>query len=159
LGPTNQISSAAEADAPRLVALINRAFAIERFFMTRDRTTLDQVRGHLASGTFLVVPGEGGELAACVYVERRGDRAYVGMLAVDPGQQGRGLGRIMMDAAERWAADAGCRGVDIRVVNLREELPPFYRARGYVERGQEPFDDPFATRPAHYILMGKELAS
>ena len=40
-----------------------------------------------------------------------------------------------------------------------EELPPFYRARGYVERGQEPFDDPFATRPAHYILMGKELAS
>ena len=159
MGPVGQVTTATGADAPRLVALINRAFAVERFFMTRDRTTLEQVRGLLGTGTFLTVAAGGEDLAACVYIERRGDRAYVGMLAVDPSQQGRGLGRLMMDAAERRAADLGCRGVDIRVVNLREELPPFYRARGYVERGEEPFVDPFATRPAHYILMGKELAS
>jgi GNAT superfamily N-acetyltransferase len=154
-----EITTAVDADAARLVALVNRAFAIERFFITRDRTTLDEVRALLARGTFLMLPAGVDPLAACVYVERRGDRAYVGMLAVDPSHQGRGFGRLMMDAAERRAADLGCRGVDIRVVNLRQELPPFYRARGYVERGQEPFEDPCATRPAHYILMGKELAS
>jgi GNAT superfamily N-acetyltransferase len=152
------IEIATAADAPRLAALINRAFAVERFFMTRDRTTPDQVRALFADGIFLVV-ADGDELAACVYVERRGDRAYVGMLAVDPSRQGRGLGGLMMDAAERRAVEVGCRGVDIRVVNLREELPSFYRARGYVERGVAPFVDPFATRPAHYILMAKELAS
>jgi ribosomal protein S18 acetylase RimI-like enzyme len=150
------LSIAVEADAPRLVALINRAFAVERFFVDRDRITLAQVAGYLTSGTFLIVDGAG-ELAACVYLEPHGDRAYIGMLAVQPGQQGRGLGGRMMDAAERRAASLGCRAVDIRVVNLREELPPFYRARGYVEHGQAPFEDPLATKPAHFILMAKEL--
>jgi GNAT superfamily N-acetyltransferase len=158
MGPVAEVETATQADASRLVALINRAFAVERFFMTSDRTTLEQVEGYLAAGEFLVVRG-GEQLAACVYVERRGDRAYLGMLSVDPSRQKSGLGRLMMDAAETRARQRGCRAVDIRVVNLREELPPFYRARGYVERGQEEFDNPFATRPAHYILMTKELES
>ena len=153
-----QITIATTADAARLVALINRAFAIERFFVERDRTTLDEILAYLARGTFLVVHADAEALAACVYLEPRGDRMYVGMLSVDPTRQGTGLGRLMMDAAERRAADLGCRGIDIRVVNLREELPPFYRARGYVERGEEAFEDPLATRPAHFILMAKELA-
>jgi len=154
-----EIATATEADVQRLTALINSAFALEKFFVSSDRTTPDQIRGYLSTGTFLVVRGRDADLAACVYLERRGDRAYVGMLSVDPSRQKTGLGRLMMDAAERRAADLGCRAVDIRVVNLREELPPFYRARGYVECGEEPFDNPFATRPAHYMLMTKELVS
>jgi predicted N-acetyltransferase YhbS len=154
-----QVEIATDADAPQITALVNRAFALERFFVTSDRTTIDQIRGFIATGVFLVVRADQESLAACVYMEQRGDRAYVGMLSVEPSRQKTGLGRLMMDAAERRAAEYGCRGVDIRVVNLREELPPFYRARGYVERGQQPFDNPFATRPAHYILMSKELAS
>jgi GNAT superfamily N-acetyltransferase len=153
-----EVTNATARDAAQLVALVNRAFAIERFFVERDRTTLHEILAYLATGTFLVVPADDHALAACVYLERRGDRMYVGMLSVDPARQGTGLGRLMMDAAERRAAELGCRGVDIRVVNLREELPPFYRARGYVERGKEPFEDPLATRPAHFILMAKELA-
>jgi GNAT superfamily N-acetyltransferase len=156
-GQPREVTAATSADAPRLVALINRAFAVERFFMTRDRTTLDEIERYLATGEFLVVRGSGDELAACVYLELRGARAYVGMLSVDPSQQKSGFGRAMMDAAEGRAVQRGCHAVDIRVVNLREELPPFYRARGYVERGQEPFENPFATQPAHYILMSKEL--
>jgi GNAT superfamily N-acetyltransferase len=157
VGHVGEVTVATSADASRLVALINRAFAVERFFMTRDRTALDEIQRYLAAGEFLVVRGSDDELAACVYLELRGDRAYVGMLSVDPSLQKSGLGRAMMDAAERRALQRGCRGVDIRVVNLREELPPFYRGRGYVEHGREPFENPFATRPAHYILMSKEL--
>ena len=157
MGWTGQIAEAGADDAPQLASVINRAFAIERFFMTADRTTVEEVRRLLAAGAFLVVRDHDGALPACVYVERRGDRLYVGMLSVDPSRQKTGLGRLLMDAAETRAATLGCRGVDIRVVNLREELPPFYLARGYVERGEEAFEHPHAMRPAHYILMSKDF--
>ena len=48
----------------------------------------------------------------------------------------------------------GSGGIDIRVVNLRTELPPFYAARGFVPAGTEPvFHDPRLFRQAHFILM------
>jgi hypothetical protein len=42
-------------------------------------------------------------------------------------------------------------------VNLRTELPPFYKTLGYVETGSAPFTDPRATRPCHMIVMTKDL--
>jgi GNAT superfamily N-acetyltransferase len=81
------------------------------------------------------------------------------MLAVEPGQQGRGVGRQMMASAERHAAALGCGAIDIRIVNRRTELPPFYRSLGFVETGTEPLIDPLLTKPAHFITMAKELAS
>ena len=90
---------------------------------------------------------------------RRGARhpGYFGMLAVDPSRQGSGVGRRLVEHAEQYARDQGCYVMDIRVVNLRTELPPFYRKLGYVERGTEPVDDPRALQPFHFILMSKAL--
>jgi GNAT superfamily N-acetyltransferase len=79
------------------------------------------------------------------------------MLSVDPARQGHGYGRRMIDAVEALFRSGGCVAVDIRVVNLRLELPPIYRKLGYVEMGTEPFEDPRALRPAHFILMSKPL--
>ena len=92
-----------------------------------------------------------------MYLEQRGDRVYLGMLAVSPAQQGRGLGRQMMAAAERHAASLGCHAIDIRIVDRRTELPPFYRSLGFVDSGTEPFEDPLLTKPCHFIRMSKEL--
>jgi len=48
--------------------------------------------------------------------------------------------------------------VDITVVDLRTELPPFYHRLGYVETGTAPFPSTGrATRPCHFILMSKRL--
>ena len=155
VGPIRQATA---ADAPALLALINRAFAVEKFFLDRERITAEQLGGYLASGTFFLMEGAAASLAASLYFERRGDRAYVGMLSVNPDRQGLGIGRQMMAFAEQHAAGLGCSGVDIRVVNLREELPPFYRSLGYVETGRsEPVDDPGASKPYHFILMAKRL--
>ena len=96
---------------------------------------------------------------ASLYLERRGDRTYVGMLSVSPDRQGHGIARQMMAVAEQHAHGLGCSGVDIRVVDLREELPPFYHSLGYVETGRsEPVDDPGASKPYCFILMEKLLA-
>jgi GNAT superfamily N-acetyltransferase len=92
-----------------------------------------------------------------VYVERRGGRGYFGMLAVDPARQSTGLGRKLIDAAEQYVRDGGATAMDIRVVNLRTELPRFYRRLGYVETGTEPVSDPRALQPFHFIVMSKPL--
>jgi N-acetylglutamate synthase-like GNAT family acetyltransferase len=151
------IRTATADDVPRLVDLINVAFAMERAFVDRERTSLAEIASLQDSGTFLVVDGGDGVLAACMYLEKRGDHIYLGMLAVHPSQQQRGLGRRMMADAERQAAALGCHAIDIRIVDRRAELPPFYRALGFVDSGTEPFNDPFLTKPCHFILMSKGL--
>ena len=151
------LRTAGADDVPRIVALLNAAFAMEWAFIDRDRTSVAEITQYLGTGTFLVVDGDGGALASCMYLEQRGDRVYLGMLAVSPAQQGRGLGREMMAAAETHAASLGSRAIDIRIVDRRTELPPFYHALGFVDNGTEAFDDPLLTKPCHFIRMTKEV--
>ena len=80
-------------------------------------------------------------LAGCVYVVIHGETGYFGMLSIDPARQGQGLGRQLIAAAEAHCRNAGCRQMELEVVNLRTELPPFYRRFGYAETGTRPFPD------------------
>lgn len=148
---------ATEADAPALTALINLAFQVERFFLDSDRLDMAEVRDRLRKGFFLVEEDDG-HIAACVYIELRGDRAYLGLLSVDPTLQRAGLGKRLVAASEEFARAAGCRDMDLNVVNLREELPPFYRNLGYSESGTSPFPaDVYTKLPCHFIQMSKAL--
>jgi ribosomal protein S18 acetylase RimI-like enzyme len=149
---------AALEEAPALAALINAAFEVERFFVEGDRTSAAEVGALMAKGAFLVAEAEGA-LSACVYVETRGRRGYFGLLAVDPRRRGSGLGRALVAAAEDHLRVRGCEAADIHVVNLRTELPPFYRRLGYAETGTVPFPEGRATQPCHFIRMSKPLAA
>jgi ribosomal protein S18 acetylase RimI-like enzyme len=154
---TIAIRTAGVDDVPRIVALLNAAFAMEREFIDRERTSDAEIAQLMRTGTFLVADGAPGRAAACVYIELHGTRAYMGMLAVDPSLQGRGLGRRMIAAVESCAAKSGCSGIDIKIVDRRVELPPLYRALGFRDNGTAPFDDPLLTKPCHFLLMSKEL--
>jgi GNAT superfamily N-acetyltransferase len=150
---------ATASDVPALECLINAAFLVERFFKRGDRITADGIRRQQAQGTFLLLERDGDPIGT-VYVALRGDRGYIGMVSVDPERQGSGYGRALMAAAEDYCLRNGARHADLRIVNLREELPPFYRRLGYVESGTEPFSEPAeATQPCHFILMTKPLTS
>jgi len=151
------IRTADAGDVPALVTLLNAAFAMEREFIERERTSDREIAQLMESGTFLVADDASGALVACAYLELRGRRAYMGMLAVDPTLQGRGLGRRMIAAVENRASSAGCSGIDIKIVDRRVELPPLYRALGFRDNGTAPFDDPLLTKPCHFLLMSKEL--
>ena len=150
------LRQAAEADVPTLVALINRAYEIEKFFVDGDRVSAELISDLLSRGVFLIGEDDGAS-AACVYVQVNGGRGYFGLLAVHPDRQGRGWGREMVEAAEQHARAAGCIAMDLSVVNLRAELPPFYHRLGYLETGMAPFTDQRATRPCHFVLMSKSL--
>ena len=119
-----------------LARLINDAFLVEAFFKIGDRTSAAEIRQMiLDGGHFLVLEDPAGTIAGSVYLKFDIDRAYFGMLSVAPSRQGEGLGRRLIDAVEARCRDHGCRYVDIHIVNLREELPAFYRRLGYVETG------------------------
>lgn len=145
-------------DAESIARLVNAAFRPERFFIDADRTNSDKVRALLQKGKFLLAE-EAGTLTGCVYVERNGERGYFGLLAVDPAAQRSGLGSRLVAAAEDDCRSEGCRVMDLTVVNLRTELPPFYRRLGYTEVGTLPFpSDQHANQPCHLVKMSKALA-
>jgi GNAT superfamily N-acetyltransferase len=152
-----QIRPASEAEAPEIVALINLAFQVEKFFIDGDRIDLSRVRELYNKGEFLVA-SNGGPLTGCVYIEPRGDRAYLGLLSVDPSLQGTGLGSLLVTAAEDRCRGNGASIMELNVVNLREELPPFYRKRGYIEEGTAPFPEGEPAKlPCHFVRMSKRL--
>jgi GNAT superfamily N-acetyltransferase len=149
-----KVRQAKTAEAPEVMRVINAAFKpAESFFVDGDRIDLDQVRDHYDKGAFLVTD----DLSGVVWVELRGVRAYFGLLSVDPARQGGGVGKKLIAAAEEYARGHGCSYMDIRVVNLRVELPPFYRALGYNENGTEEFHGEPVKMPCHFVVMSKAL--
>lgn len=153
-----RIRTAERAECEEITELINDAFRVESFFKIGDRITAEEVRKRFDKGVFFVAEDEDG-LAGCVYVEIRGEHAYLGLLSVDPAHQRLGVGGSLMAYGENIGREAGCWFVDIEIVNLRPELQPYYERRGYVETGTAPFPVPERTNtPCHFIKMSKPLA-
>jgi GNAT superfamily N-acetyltransferase len=145
-------------DAEGVTALINLAFRnAEAFLIERDRIDIDSVRSLLAKGKFLLAEEEG-ILVGCAYIEFRGQRSYLGLLSVDPRWQKAGLGSQIMSTSEEYCATAGSRFMDLRIINVRPELPRFYHRLGYVETGTEPLTPGLNPKlPCHFITMSKPL--
>jgi predicted N-acetyltransferase YhbS len=153
-----EIRVAVSSDAAQITAVINAAFRIaEEFFVDGNRIAIEEVRQLFRKGVFLVA-GREDRLGGCVYVEPRGERAYLGLLSVDPERQQSGLGSRLMTAGEQFCRERGARFMDIYIVNLRTELPAFYQRRGYFENGTTPFPADVPTKqPCHFINMSKPL--
>jgi GNAT superfamily N-acetyltransferase len=145
-------------DAEVIKTVINSAFRLaESFLIDRDRIDLESVQILLGKGRFLLAEDDR-VIIGCVYVEVSGDRSYLGLLSVDPERQRAGLGTELMAAAEEYCARAGCRFMDLRIVNVRKELPDFYHRLGYVETGTEPFPAGLNPKvPCHFVNLSKPL--
>jgi len=150
---------ATPSDYPAIAALVNAAFEVEAFFVTEPRTSEEEVRTIACAGTFLLAETEPARLVGAVKVTLHGSVGHFGMLSVAPGVQGRGLGRRIVAAAERRMLEHGASTSEITVVNVREELFPWYRRLGYRSIGTEPY---VAHRPpkipVHFVVMQKQLA-
>ncbi len=170
---------AVEADAPALVALVNSAYrgdssragwTTEADLLGGQRTDAAAMREFLAGGAargdavMLLHEDAAGPLA-CVQLERRGERAYLGMLTIRPTAQGGGLGRALLEGAERHARAAwGSRAIVMTVIEQRDELIAWYERRGYARTGRFapfPYGDPRFGEPKRpdlrFVVMEKAL--
>jgi GNAT superfamily N-acetyltransferase len=89
-----------------------------------------------AAGEFCLVAWNGDHLAGCIFAAERGDALYVGKLTVDPGEQGRGLGRRLMDGVQDIALRLRKHALELET---RVELTgnhAFFRHMGFVEAGR-----------------------
>jgi ribosomal protein S18 acetylase RimI-like enzyme len=112
-----------------------------------QRTTTAALKEDLASSdaAFILALREAQHILACVRLERatgiRGQSiCHIGMLAVRPGAQDRGLGRTMLHRAEADGMGLGAQLARITVVSVRESLIAWYERHGYRRTGEiEPF--------------------
>jgi ribosomal protein S18 acetylase RimI-like enzyme len=161
------IERATSADADDIYRLINAAFQVENFFKYEDRLSHEQLQHYFETGMFLLAVDEAvakerradrSKSVGCIYIELQGDRAYLGLLAIDPAYQRSGLGTKLLNSAQDQARATGCRYVHIRVVSVRPELVAIYSRAGFTETGTEPFPVEVPTKiPCHFIKMSKPL--
>lgn len=145
-------------ESTAIVALINEAYLVESFFVQGPRTTDISIRTYIENSEMLALADKEGEVAAAAHLRICGSGGHLGLISVRPQSQGQGLGRRMIAAAEALALANECRTMHIQVVNLRTELPPFYEALGYRQKGTSAFADPDrALQPVHFLDMEKSL--
>lgn len=62
-----------------------------------------------------------------------GHRGWINYLAVQPDERRRGLGRALMDEAERLLRAAGCPKINLLVRQTNSEVIAFYARLGFTE--------------------------
>ena len=142
-----------------LLGLIARAFAHMDGVIdppsSAQRLTPQALAEKCAAETvFIATAGSG--LAGCVFLADRGDRLYIGKLAVEPALQGRGIGRRLVQVAE---AEAVRRGRGMLELQTRIELTGNHAAfarLGFAETGRTAHEG--FSRPTS-ITMRKELGA
>ncbi|HMH64508.1 MAG TPA: GNAT family N-acetyltransferase [Rhizomicrobium sp.] len=167
------LTRATPDELPEIVALMNRAYrgqegwAVEQDYIQGDRIALQDLEGELAAKPQmqLLVWREAGRIQGCFSLEPLdGETWYLGALTVEPGCQDGGLGRRLLEAAERTARDAGAKRMRLTVIWVREALIGWYQRRGYVATGETspfPYDDDRWGRPTrddlYFVLFEKPL--
>jgi ribosomal protein S18 acetylase RimI-like enzyme len=142
---------ATTADVPALVALVNSAYrgdssktgwTTEADLLDGQRVDDDGVTETIARpGNVILLHERDHQPVACVHLERTGEDCYLGMLTIRPTMQDEGLGRRMLEAAERWATEHWSpRTMHMTVIVQRIELIAWYERRGYRRTGErKPF--------------------
>lgn len=143
--------AATSADIPALIALVTAAYRgdASRVGWTTEADILDGARID-AEGlqadldrprSTILLAERGDRLLACAHVADGGEHGYFGMFAVDPAEQGSGLGKQVLAAAEAHGMrEWNLTSMLMTVIDVREELIAFYERRGYRRTGiKKPF--------------------
>lgn len=139
-------SPAVFEEAAQLAALINSAYRGEssRQGWTTEADLIDGLRTDIVmiqdlivmADSMLLLCKQDRELLGSVHLQFCGDEVQIGMLAVRPSLQGRGIGKQLLRAAETAARGAWrFRRFVMSVIPCRLELIAFYERRGYRRTG------------------------
>ena len=168
------ITIAANEDIAQMEKLVNSAYrgdssrkgwTTEADLLDGIRTNKDVLSGMINRGDSIVLKCNNAknQLVGCVYLQKKEEKLYLGMLTVAPDIQAQGIGKKLLQASEEYAQTQQCTAITISVISLRQELIKWYERRGYKATGERkpfPSNDPRFGLPKQqleFIVMEKKL--
>ncbi|KAJ6539163.1 acyl-CoA N-acyltransferase [Mycena capillaripes] len=155
--PTFRLAEA--EDAGVLANLVQRAYRGDEGWTTESELLADErideatvLKKTQDAETRVLVAVEGGRIVGCCEIVhlKNGD-GYFGMFAVEPQLQTAGLGRKILQHAEKTAvAEWKVPRMEMTVIAQREQLIAWYERRGFTSTGE--------TRPFPYDKLPEGTA-
>jgi ribosomal protein S18 acetylase RimI-like enzyme len=127
----HSLRQATAADLPAIRALIDGAYA--KYLTRMDKPPAPMLRDYgpsVQAGTTWVI---GSPITAVLTLYPRDDHLLIENIAVQPGAQGRGLGRALMSFAEEEAAKRGLTRMTLVTHEAMTENQAIYARLGYTE--------------------------
>lgn len=173
---TGLLPPAAAADAAvvsALADLVNDVYAVAEKGLWADgaaRTCAADIADFTRAGE-IAVAAQGEGLLGCVRIQQLDDNvSEFGMLAVAPSHRGTGLGRDLVQFAERHGRDLGCRTMQLELLVPRdwkhpskEFLARWYARLGYAAAGtgstRELYPDlsPLLATACEFVIYRKDI--
>ena len=135
---TVHVRAMREADVPAAAEVLLGEPWVPHYQMTRERAQA-LLRQGLRDGAHLLVAEADGAVRGFVWYVPRGAFAhsgYIRLIGVLPGEKRRGVGRVLLEAAEYAMADS--RDVMLLVSDFNTGAQAFYRHLGYEQVGALP---------------------
>jgi ribosomal protein S18 acetylase RimI-like enzyme len=110
----------------------------------------------------LKATNESDTICGCVYLEKKMNNLYLGMLSVLPELQASGIGKKLLTAADDYGKKMNCHSIEMTVISERKELIDWYKRHGYNDSGKrKPFteDRKFGIPAKHidFIILEKKI--
>lgn len=161
-------------DASALSLLVNSAYrgdssrqgwTTEADLLDGTRTDKNAIEAIIQRpGTVILKYTEEKNIIGCVELLIQDGKLYLGMLTVEPGTQGKGVGKKLLKAAEDYAHNKNCRSIYMTVISIRTELIDWYKRHGYSETGEKKpfnFGDPrfgIPKKKLEFVVLEKPMA-
>ena len=167
------ITIATLEDVSALEKLINSAYrgetskkgwATEAALLEGKRIALDELVEIIKNKINTILKyTENNQIIGSVLLTNKGNKLYLGMLAISPKLQNRGIGKKLLQQAEVHALSLGLSRIVMTVITIRDKLIEWYQRNGYVDTGvREPFllndhDTIITDQPFEFIVMEKKI--
>ncbi|NOU25668.1 MAG: GNAT family N-acetyltransferase [Methylotenera sp.] len=137
---------AESTDAPAITMLINSAYRGEssRAGWTTEADILEGLRTSAkdvqllieSENSMILICLDGNDLLGAICLEKALGAVHLGMFVVNPILQGKGLGKKLLNTAEKLAQQVwDAEKLQMHVITIRYELIAFYERRGYQRTG------------------------
>jgi ribosomal protein S18 acetylase RimI-like enzyme len=133
-----KLRAATDADVPRIAALVDAAYGhyVERLGGPPGPMTEDYAG--VVRDMDAVVAEDDGAIVGLLVLETDDEGFAIHNVAVDPGHQGTGIGRALLERGEEEARAAGFDSLYLYTHELMTENLELYRRIGYAEYDRRP---------------------
>jgi len=124
-----RVRSVEDGDVEQIVALWGKAGLLRPWNDPRHDIAFARSNSH---STVLVATHDEA-IVGTAMVGQDGHRGWIYYVACDPGMRRHGIGRRVMEAAERWLAEQGIWKIQLLIRSDNQEAEGFYGKLGYAD--------------------------